>query len=31
MDTFLIALECAGVVIAVIGLRREHQLRQRRR
>ena len=31
METFLITLECAGVVIAVIGLQRERQLRQRRR
>jgi hypothetical protein len=31
MEAFLLTLECAGVVIVVIGLRRERWLRQRRR
>ena len=31
MDAFLLTLQCAGIVIVVIGLRREQWLRHRRR
>ena len=31
MDVFWLTLECSGVAIALIGLRREYWLRRRRR
>ena len=31
MEEFWLSLECGGVVIVLLGLRREHWLRRRRR